>query len=135
MCGGKIEAVGDNLEGGTGCQVIDAKGMRLTPGLIDRHVHVTGGGGEGSFHTRTPQIELSSILKAGITTVLGLLGTDDMSRSVEDLLAKVKALKEEGHYCLCSLRCLRLSAGDLNRKCKEGYCLCRRDHGLETGSF
>ena len=60
VCGGKIEAVGDNLEGGTGCQVIDAKGMRLTPGLIDRHVHVTGGGGEGSFHTRTPQIELSS---------------------------------------------------------------------------
>mgnify|MGYP002646303203 FL=1 len=103
VCGGKIEAVGDNLEGGTGCQVIDAKGMRLTPGLIDRHVHVTGGGGEGSFHTRTPQIELSSILKAGITTVLGLLGTDDMSRSVEDLLAKVKALKEEGitAYALC----------------------------------
>lgn len=83
VCGGKIEAVGDNLEGGTGCQVIDAKGMRLTPGLIDRHVHVTGGGGEGSFHTRTPQVELSSILKAGITTVLGLLGTDDMSCSVE----------------------------------------------------
>ena len=77
--------------------------MRLTPGLIDRHVHVTGGGGEGSFHTRTPQVELSSILKAGITTVLGLLGTDDMSRSVENLLAKVKALKEEGitAYALC----------------------------------
>ena len=103
VCGGKIEAVGDNLEGGTGCEVIDAKGMRLTPGLIDRHVHVTGGGGEGSFHTRTPQVELSSILKAGITTVLGLLGTDDMSRSVENLLAKVKALKEEGitAYALC----------------------------------
>ena len=48
VCGGKIEAVGDNLEGGTGCQVIDAKGMRLTPGLIDRHVQVTGGGGERS---------------------------------------------------------------------------------------
>ena len=103
VCAGKIEAVGDNLEGGTGCEVINAAGMRLTPGLIDRHVHVTGGGGEGSFHTRTPEIELSSILKAGITTVLGLLGTDDMSRSVEDLLAKVKALKEEGisAYALC----------------------------------
>ncbi len=103
VCAGKIEAVGENLEGGTGCEIIDAGGMRLTPGLIDRHVHVTGGGGEGSFHTRTPEIELSSILKAGITTVLGLLGTDDMSRSVEDLLAKVKALKEEGisAYALC----------------------------------
>ena len=133
VCGGKIEAVGDNLEGGTGCQVIDAKGMRLTPGLIDRHVHVTGGGGEGSFHTRTPQVELSSILKAGITTVLGLLGTDDMQCGKP--VSKGKGIKGRRHYCLCSLRCLWLSAGDLNRKRKEGYCLCRRDHGLKAGAF
>ena len=135
VCGGKIEAVGDNLEGGTGCQVIDAKGMRLTPGLIDRHVHVTGGGGEGSFHTRTPQVELSSILKAGITTVLGLLGTDDMSRSVENLLAKVKALKEEGitAYALCGA--YGYPPVTLTGSVKKDIAFCRRDHGLETGSF
>ena len=54
VCGGRIEAVGETLEGGTGCRIIDASGKKLAPGLIDRHVHVTGGGGEGSFHTRTP---------------------------------------------------------------------------------
>ena len=90
VCSGRIEAVGETLEGGTGCRIIDASGKKLAPGLIDRHVHVTGGGGEGSFHTRTPQIQLSSIIKAGITAVVGLLGTDDMSRTIEDLIAKIK---------------------------------------------
>ncbi len=103
VCGGRIEAIGENLQGGTGCRVMDAGGMRLTPGLLDQHQHITGGGGEGSFHTRTPEIQLSSIIRAGITTVLGLLGTDDVSRSVEDLAAKAKALNEEGitAYALC----------------------------------
>ena len=103
VCEAQIEAVGEALEGGSGCRIIDAEGKRLTPGLIDRHVPVTGGGGEGSFHTRTPQIQLSSIIKAGITTLVGLLGTDDVSRTPEDLIAKVKALKEEGisAYALC----------------------------------
>ena len=101
ICGAQIEAVGEGLEGGSGCRIIDAEGKKLTPGLIDRHVHVTGGGGEGSFHTRTPQ--LSSVIRAGITTLVGLLGTDDVSRTPEDLIAKVKALKEEGisAYALC----------------------------------
>ena len=99
----KIEKIDNHIDFPYSIETIDGTGCILTPGLIDRHVHVTGGGGEGSFHTRTPQVELSSILKAGITTVLGLLGTDDMSRSVENLLAKVKALKEEGitAYALC----------------------------------
>lgn len=99
----RIEAIGERLEGGSGCRVVDASGMKLVPGLIDRHVHVMGGGGEGSFHTRTPETELSDFIKAGVTTVVGLLGTDDMTRSVEGLTAKVKALKEEGMsaYALC----------------------------------
>lgn len=103
ICGDHIEKIGENLQGGSGCKVIDAEGRKLVPGLIDRHVHAIGGGGEGSFHTRTPEVELSNILKAGITTIVGLLGTDDITRSVECLIAKVKALKEEGisAYALC----------------------------------
>ena len=80
-----------------------ARGCLLVPGFIDQHEHIIGGGGEGSFRTRSPEIQLSSLIKAGITTVLGLLGTDDMTRSVENLVAKAKALKEEGisAYALC----------------------------------
>ena len=103
LAGGRIERIADHRPEYEGCEVIDGTGKIVTPGIIDRHVHVTGGGGEGSFHTQTPQVQLSSLIKGGVTTVLGLLGTDGISRSVENLLAKVKALKEEGisAYAIC----------------------------------
>ena len=40
-------------------QTIDGTGMLLFPGFIDSHVHILGGGGEGSYHTRTPEIMLT----------------------------------------------------------------------------
>jgi len=103
IAGGKIERIGGNLPEYEGCQVIDGSGKILTPGIVDRHVHVTGGGGEGSFHTQAPPVQLSSLIKGGVTTVIGVLGTDGISRSVENLVAKVKSLKEEGisAYCCC----------------------------------
>lgn len=103
VCAGRIEAVSGRLEAGEGCREIDGRGYFLVPGFIDQHEHIIGGGGEGSFHTRTPEVQLSSLVKAGITTVLGLLGTDDMTRNVESLVAKAKGLKEEGisAYALC----------------------------------
>lgn len=77
-------------------KVIDGIDKILVPGLIDSHVHITGGGGEGSFKTRVPEIMLSKLIEAGITTVVGLLGTDSNTRNIENLVAKAKALKEEG---------------------------------------
>lgn len=74
----------------------DAGGKLVIPGLIDQHIHITGGGGEGGFETRVPEIGLSKLIKAGITTVVGLLGTDSQTRSVENLVAKAKALSNEG---------------------------------------
>ena len=77
-------------------QVISASGKIVTPGLIDLHVHLLGGGGEGGPRTRTPEITLSKITRAGVTTVVGCLGTDDVSRRPETLLAKAMQLEEEG---------------------------------------
>ena len=97
VCGDQIELIGDQIDmGSLPCQVIDAAGGILAPGLIDQHVHITGGGGEGGFHTRTPEIQLSELIRAGITTVVGLLGTDGTTRSMENLYAKTMALNEEG---------------------------------------
>ncbi|MDY0393485.1 beta-aspartyl-peptidase [Virgibacillus halophilus] len=76
--------------------IIDASGCLVTPGFIDPHVHLTGGGGEGGFATRTPEIQLSEIVKSGITTVVGLLGTDGTTRHMTSLLAKARGLEEEG---------------------------------------
>ncbi|SMC49829.1 beta-aspartyl-peptidase [Sporomusa malonica] len=77
-------------------EVIDAKGKVVVPGFIDQHVHLIGGGGETGFASRTPEIALSSIIKAGVTTVVGLLGTDGFARSVEALFAKAMGLETEG---------------------------------------
>jgi beta-aspartyl-dipeptidase (metallo-type) len=79
-----------------GADVVDLEGRRLVPGLIDGHVHVTGGGGEDGFRTRVPPVPLSRFTSAGITTVVGLLGTDDVARGPRELLATVYALREEG---------------------------------------
>src|SRR5699024_1592667 len=76
--------------------VIDAKGMIVTPGFIDPHVHFSGGGGEGGFATRTPELQLSNIIKAGVTTLVGCLGTDGTTRHMTSLLAKARGLEEEG---------------------------------------
>jgi len=77
-------------------RVISASGKIVTPGLIDLHVHLLGGGGEGGPRTRTPEITLSKVTRAGVTTVVGCLGTDDISRRPETLLAKAMQLEEEG---------------------------------------
>ena len=77
-------------------RVIDAAGRATIPGLIDGHVHVTGGGGEAGFRTRVPAVPLSRFTTAGITTVVGLLGTDDVARGPSELLATIYGLREEG---------------------------------------
>ncbi len=82
-------------------EIIDGSGKKLLPGFIDSHVHIIGGGGEGSFKTRVSEAKLSDFTSCGITTVGALLGTDGTTRSVENLIAKAKALKEEGLSVYC----------------------------------
>lgn len=80
-------------------EVIDMEGRYLVPGFIDAHVHISGGGGEAGPSSRTPEVQLSQLTQAGITTVVGCLGTDAISRSMEELLVKARALEEEGITC------------------------------------
>lgn len=87
-----IELHGSNLA----IETVDAEGLFLFPGLIDQHVHMAGGGGEGGFHYRTPEISLSHMTTAGVTTAVGVLGTDGVTRSTRELLAKAMALDFEG---------------------------------------
>ena len=99
IAGDKIEGIYDNLEvpeDFVSIEVIEGRGLLLTPGFIDNHVHIVGGGGEGGFSTRTPELQLSQLLMAGITTVIGCLGTDDVCRNLSSLYAKACGLQKEG---------------------------------------
>ncbi len=77
-------------------KIIDASKCIIIPGHIDQHVHINGAGGEGGPQYRTPPIQLSEFVKAGITSVVGLLGTDGFARSLKALLMKARALEQEG---------------------------------------
>jgi beta-aspartyl-dipeptidase (metallo-type) len=80
----------------TWCATVEASALLAVPGFIDGHVHMTGGGGEGGYATRTPELQLSDAIRGGVTTVVGCLGTDGVTRSLENLLAKARGLDEEG---------------------------------------
>ena len=88
--------------GALGAEMVDLAGARLIPGLIDGHVHVTGGGGEAGPASSVPPVPLSHFTRGGTTTVVGLLGTDDVTRSPAALVARTRALAAEGlsAYCL-----------------------------------
>jgi beta-aspartyl-dipeptidase (metallo-type) len=97
IAGGRIERVEPGLHVAESyCDVFDASGLLAVPGFIDSHVHVTGGGGEGGYATRTPELRLSDAVRGGVTTVVGCLGTDGVTRSLANLLAKSRGLDEEG---------------------------------------
>ncbi len=99
ILGSKIGAItqpGQIRIDGLDVQTIDASGKTIVPGLIDSHVHILGGGGEGGPATRAPEIKAEDIFRSGVSTVVGCLGTDGTTRHMESLLAKARGLEREG---------------------------------------
>lgn len=84
------------LDASLGAEIVDLEGQRIIPGLIDPHVHLTGGGGEAGAHTKVPPLSLSQFTRGGITTVVALLGTDDATRHPRELVAAVHGIRTEG---------------------------------------
>ena len=95
--GGRVLHVGDAPRlGGVAVETVELGGARVIPGLVDAHVHVTGGGGEAGPETAAPAPALTAYTRAGVTSVVGLLGTDDTTRTTAGLLRRVRALRREG---------------------------------------
>lgn len=96
--GGKVLAIGPDLSTAAqalGARDIDAPG-RVIPGLIDQHMHFTGGGdGDGSL-ARMPELSFTDIASAGITTAVGLLGSEVEAKNLNQLLRKANELDRQG---------------------------------------
>lgn len=102
ICGSRFEDVRSRIEiRYDGLETEDASGMIMIPGLIDQHVHIIGGGGEDGYASLIREISMKDCVTCGVTSVVGLLGTDGIVKGMEALIAKTKALKEQGMSAWC----------------------------------
>ena len=103
VAGDKIIAVEDTITNMDApfIEVVRCENQILVPGFVDSLVHISGGGGEGGYATRTPEMDIKEAFIGGVTTVIGALGTDAESRSLENLLAKAHGLDEQGLSVYC----------------------------------
>ena len=65
---GKIARVAEHIPANSAIKTIDVKGLYVTPGLIDVHVHVYNGTGEKDFDFTVPPDGFT--FRVGVTTVV-----------------------------------------------------------------
>ncbi|WP_162419685.1 amidohydrolase family protein [Microvirga brassicacearum] len=90
------EGATDRLAGLPGLKTIDARGMRIIPGLIDQHIHFLGGGDANGPLGRVPELTPDMLLSTGTTTAVGVLGVDNETRDLRLLLRKAHELRNSG---------------------------------------
>ena len=97
IAGEKIVRIDDHISiSGVKIQEYDFDGKIVTPGFIDQHVHITGGGGQTGYSSMVPEVQMSELIACGTTTVVGMLGTDGFVKELTTLYAKCKALDMDG---------------------------------------
>ena len=102
--GGKILAICQQipqLDDNLSIDYLDLDGAIVTPGFIDGHAHLIGGGGESGPASRVPPVDISSMTLAGVTSVVGLLGTDDLTKTTQSLVTQAYGLRELGLSAWC----------------------------------
>ena len=116
-------------------EVVDGKGKLAIPGLVDTHQHFIGGGGEGGYQTRTPELTLTQQTLNGVTTALGLLGTDSLSRHVESLYAKTQAFNAEGITAVMITGAYHLPSPTITGSVQRDIAFIEPIIGVKTGRF
>jgi beta-aspartyl-dipeptidase (metallo-type) len=104
IAGEKIIYIGvdaPQIDAKLNCEKVDLAGASLVPGFIDGHAHITGGGGETGPASRVPPVFLSQFTQSGVTSVVGVLGTDDLTRNTQTLVTQAYGLRAEGMSAWC----------------------------------
>ena len=102
----------------------------MIPGLIDGHCHITGGGGEAGPASKVPAPTAESYRAAGVTTVVGVLGTDDVTRSTAELVAAARALEAQGINAYCHTGGYHLPLTTLTGSVRRDIVYCDRIIGV-----
>lgn len=97
IAGERIVTVADEIDiAASHLETIDANGGILMPGIVDALTHPCGGGGEGGFGNRTPEVAFEAFVEGGVTSPIGALGTDSITRNLDVLYGSVMSLREQG---------------------------------------
>lgn len=96
VCEGRIERIvpGGEIEPQDGCQMVDATGMCLLPGVIDDHVHFREPGmtAKADMHT-----ESMAAAAGGVTSVLDMPNVVPQTTTVERWRERMALAKERMH--------------------------------------
>ena len=133
--GDRIAAVDRRLSAPTGLgrvDVIDARGMRVIPGLIDQHVHFLGGGDGDGPDGRVPELHLSDLSTAGVTTAVGLLGVDIEMKTLPMLLRKAHELDRQGLTTFIYTGAMRLPAPFITSSIRSDIILIEKVVGVKS---
>ena len=126
VAGALVAAIGNDLGiAGDLVAQVDATGCLVVPGFVDSLAHIIGGGGEGGFRTRTSEMNVADPIRAGVTTLVGVLGTDAVTRTLTNLLAKARAFDEEGLTCYCHTGSYQIPARTLFQRCDGRFGVSR----------
>ncbi|MCR4443248.1 MAG: beta-aspartyl-peptidase [Peptococcaceae bacterium] len=116
-------------------EVVDGQGKMVVPGFIDGHVHITGAGGSEGPFSRTQDVSLSTLARAGLTTVVGTLGIDRIGFSLRQLLVKARALEKEGVSTYIYTGAYQLPAATITDSVTSDLALIDKVIGVKIALF
>jgi beta-aspartyl-dipeptidase (metallo-type) len=134
--GGSILAVGADLSAAAALAgLVSVETLppgRLIPGLIDQHVHFIGGGESDGPDARMPELGFEAFASAGITTAVGLLGSEIEAKTLPLLLRKARELDRAGLTTFIYTGAMALPAPFLTQSVRSDIMLLDKVIGAKS---
>lgn len=98
LSGDKIERIASSIEAEKNCDVLDCKGMLVTPGFIDPHVHLRE---PGFSHKETMVTGTRAAIKGGYTTIFAMPNVNpcpDTAERMKNMEQRAENLAIDVHF-------------------------------------